>query len=121
MWTSANILITSFINNQQQDKLAAVWMSEKVPAGSTVYSFGLTLTLQHYTALKVYELYNETPQTLAQKWQRGHQEYLVLNLWNIENQWVGSNLELNYYWLRDQRGLIRLDKYDNYVLFKIRG
>ncbi len=121
MWGSANTLTTTFIDNQQRDKLAAAWVGENVPAGSTVYTFGLTLTLQHYTALNVYELFYETPQTLAQKWQRGHEEYLVLNVWNIENQWVGRDPQLNYHWLRDQRGLVRLGKYDNYVLFKIRG
>jgi hypothetical protein len=86
-----------------------------------VYTFGLTLTLQHYTTLNVYELYYETPQTLAQKLQSGGEEYLVLNVWSIENQWVGRAPQLGYDWLRDHRGLIRLGKYDNYVLFKIRG
>ncbi len=121
MWGSANTLVTSFVNNQQRDKLAAAWVGENVPVGSTVYTFGLTLTLQHYTALNVYELYYETPQTLAQKWQRGHDEYLVINVWNIENQWIGRDPQLDYHWLRDQRGLVRIGKYDNYVLFKIRG
>ncbi|MBI1278090.1 MAG: phospholipid carrier-dependent glycosyltransferase [Anaerolineaceae bacterium] len=121
MWGNANTLVTTFINNQQRDKLAAAWVGENVPAGSTVYTFGLTLTLQHYTAFKVYELYYETPQTLAGKWQRGKDEYLVLNLWNIENQWVGRDPQLDYHWLRDQRGLEQLGKFGNYTLFKIRG
>jgi 4-amino-4-deoxy-L-arabinose transferase-like glycosyltransferase len=121
MWGSANTLVTMFINNQQRDKLAAAWVGENVPASSTVYTFGLTLTLQHYTSLNVYELYYETPQTLAQKWQHGHEEYLVLNLWNIENQWVGRDPQLDYHWLRDQRGLEQLGKFGYYTLFKIRG
>lgn len=121
MWNSADTLVTTFINNQQRDKLAAAWVGENVPSGSTVYTFGLTLTLQHYTALNVYELYYETPQTLAKKWQRGKEEYLVLNIWNIENQWVGRDPQLDYHWLRDQRGLQQLGKFGYYTLFKIRG
>jgi hypothetical protein len=120
MWSSANTLVTVFINNQQRDKQAAAWVGENVPAGSTVYTFGLTLTLQHYTSLDVRELYYETPQTLAQKWQRGHEAYLVLNLWNIENQWAGRNPQLDYHWLRDQRGLQQFGKSGYYTLFKIK-
>jgi len=121
MWNSANTLVTTFINNQQRDKLAAAWVGANVPAGSTVYTFGLTLTLQHYTSLNVYELYYETPQTLAQKRQWGNNEYLVLNVWNIENQWTGRNPQLDYHWLRDQQGLQQLGKFGYYTLFKIRG
>ncbi len=121
MWSSANTLVTTFITNQQRDKLAAAWVGRTLPAGVTVYTFGLTLTLKHYTTLDVYELYYETPQTLAQKWQHGHDEYLVLNVWNIENQWVGRDPQLDYHWLRDQRGLDQLGKFGNYTLFKIRG
>jgi hypothetical protein len=121
MWESSNSLVTMFINNQQRDKLAAAWVGETLPPDATVYTFGLTLTLQHYTTLKVYELYYETPQTLSQKWQRGRDEYLVLNVYNIENQWVGRNPQLDYHWLRDQRGLDQLGKFGYYTLFKIRG
>lgn len=121
MWGSANLLVTMFINNQQRDKLAAAWVGESLPPDATVYTFGLTLTLEHYTTLKVYELYYETPQTLAQKWQHGRDEYLVLNVYNIETQWVGRDPQLDYHWLRDQRGLDQLGKFGYYTLFKIRG
>lgn len=121
MGLRATEVISTFIANQQQDKLAAKWAGAYIPAESTVYTFGLTLTLKHYTALNVYELYYETPDTLAQKWQRGRADYLLINVWNIENQWAGRDPQTDYHWLRDQRGLIRLGKYDNYTLYKIRG
>ncbi len=121
MWSSANTLVTTFINNQQHDKQAAAWVGESVPAGSTVYTFGLTLTLQHYTSLDVRELYYETPQTLADKLQNEREAYLVLNLWNIQNQWAGRNPQLDYHWLRDQHGLQQLGKFGYYTLFKIKG
>lgn len=121
MWGRANEVITIFITNQQRDKLAAAWADDQIPTGATVYTFGLTLTLKHYTTLDVYELYYETPETLAQKWQRGRKEYLLLNVWNIENQWVDRIPQFDYHWLRDQRGLDQIGKHGNYTLFRIRG
>ncbi len=120
-WGRANQVISTFISNQQRDKLAASWAGENIPSGATVFTFGLTLTLKHYTTLDVYEIYYETPDTLAQKWQHGQSDYLVLNVWNIENQWAGRDPQLDYHWLRDNRGLEQLGKFGNYTLFKIRG
>jgi len=113
--------IGTFIANQQADKAAAAWTGEHVPAGATLYTFGLTLTLQHYTTLNVYEIYYETPATLDQKWTRGQADYLLLNVWNIENQWAGRAPQVDYHWLRDTRGLTIFGKHGNFTLFKIKG
>jgi 4-amino-4-deoxy-L-arabinose transferase-like glycosyltransferase len=113
--------IRDFIAHQQEDKQVAVWAGERVPEGATVYTFGLTLTLQHYTSLNVHELFYETPTTLNQKWTPGQTDYLLLNVWNIEKQWVGLDPQLDYHWLRDIRGLIRLGKNGYYTLYRIKG
>jgi hypothetical protein len=110
-----------FIYNQQRDKETAVWAAEQIPAGATVYTFGLTLTLQHYTALNVRELYDETPESLEQEWVPGQECYLLVNVWNLKNQWEGRAPMQNYDWLRDARGLVRLGKYANYTLYGVNG
>jgi hypothetical protein len=84
-----------------------------------LYTFGLTLTLQHETPFTVYELYYERPASLAAK--RGQNDYLLLNLWVIENQWQGREPYIAYHWLDDNRGLTRLERYGNYTLFRIDG
>ena len=121
MWKHATEVTTIFIDHQQQDKLAVDWASQHIPYGATVYTFGLTLALRQRTTLDVQELYYETPDTLAAKWQHGKVDYLLLNVWNIENQWVGRDLERSYHWLRDQRGLIKIGKSGYYTLYKVRG
>jgi 4-amino-4-deoxy-L-arabinose transferase-like glycosyltransferase len=113
--------ITTFITKQQGDKETALWAAERIPEGSTLYTFGLTLTLQHYTTLNVHEIFYETPETLEQKWVQDQRDYLLLNVWNIENQWAGLDPQLDYHWLRDQRGLIMLGKNGYYTLFIIQG
>lgn len=113
--------VANFIANQQRDKDTTAWAAERVPAGATLYTFGLTLTLKHYTTLSVYELYYETPDTLAAKWQVGQDDYLLVNVWNIENQWAGRDPQTDFHWLRDQRGLIEVGKFGYYTLYRIRG
>lgn len=119
MMLSTGITIThQFIVNQQGDKDAAAWAKGRIPSGASVYTFGLTLTLRHYTDLQVYELYYETPATLAEKYQPGKVDYVFVNVWNIENQWDGREPQMALHWLRDQRRLIRLGKIGNYVLYR---
>ncbi len=113
--------VVNFINNQQRDKDTAAWAAQNVPGGATLYTFGLTLTLQHYTTLNVYELYYETPETLAAKWKIGQDDYLLINVWDIENQWAGRDPQLDYHWMRDHRGLIKLGTYGYYTLYKVEG
>lgn len=121
MWAAARDTIGTFIANQERDLQTAAWTAQNVPSGATLYTFGLTLTLRHHTPLNVYEIYYETPQTLAARWIHGRDDYLLLNLWQIQNQWAGREPDAAYRWLRDQRGLEQIARYGNYTLFKVRG
>ncbi len=118
---AAQVTIDPFIANQQHDKDAARWAVEQLPEAVTVYTFGLTLTLKHYTNLNVVEIYYETPETLAERWQRGRDDYLLLNVWNVGNQWAGREPQIAFHWLREARGLVELGRYGNYTLFRIEG
>lgn len=118
---AGNSTINQFIKNQQRDKATAAWVAERVPEEAMLYTFGLTLTLKHYTTLDVYELYYETPATLAAKWRRGQEDYLLINVWNIEKQWKGREPQIDYHWLRDARGVEEIGKSGYYTLFRIGG
>lgn len=118
---ASQAVIPTFITNQQRDKEAAQWAREHVPDGATLYTFGLTLTLRHYTTLDVYELFYETPITLAEKTIAGKDDYLLLNVWVIDHQWAGREPQIAYHWLRDERGLKVIDRHGNYTLFRIAG
>lgn len=118
---TATQTIDTFVDNQQRDKETAEWAAEYVPERATLYTFGLTLTLKHYTTLNVHELYYESPETLVERWVRGQDDYLLLNVWNIENQWAGREPQIVFHWLRDRRGLVELGRYGNYTLFRVEG
>lgn len=113
--------IQTFIERHQGDKAVAEWVAQSVPDDSTVYTFGLTLTLKHYTKLTIFELYYETPETLQARWVQGQDDYLLLNLWDIEHQWAGREPDIAYQWFFDVRGLTRLDQHGYYTLFRIKG
>jgi hypothetical protein len=109
--------IRVFVANQERDKATANWVRNQLPPASSIYTFGLTLTLQHYTPLHVREIYYETPQTLAADW--GCNDYLLLNLWDIQHQWAGREPDTVYQWLRDHRGLTQMGQFGYYTLFRV--
>ncbi len=120
--SASRTVIDTFVTNQQRDKQTAHWALARIPDGAAVYTFGLTLTLQHYgDTLNVVEIYYETPETLAGRYVRGQADYLLLNLYNIETQWRGREPEAAYRWLADVRGLTEIDRYGYYTLFRVEG
>ena len=111
-------LAEQFIKNQQRDKAVAAWVSGQIPETGRLYTFGLTLTLEHYTSLDVVDLYFESPDSLAQQ-QARENDYLLVNIYNIETQWGGYSPQINYDWLRDWRAPENLGHYGQYTLFRL--
>jgi 4-amino-4-deoxy-L-arabinose transferase-like glycosyltransferase len=119
---AARDMIGTFLSSQQSDQQAVAWAVAQMPPDSRVYAFGLTLRLQHQPApLNVKELYYESRDSLAAQWIPDHDDYLLANVWVIENQWNGRELQLAYHWLRDVRGLEEIGRSGFYQLFRIRG
>ncbi len=115
-------IIHAFITNQQRDRALAEWTQANVPPDATLYTFSVTLTLQHHTSLDVYEIFYETPETLEERWltnSLSDTDYLLVNLWEITHQWEGLAPQIAYDWLRTERGLIERARYGNYTLFEI--
>ena len=42
-----------------------------------------------------------------------------INLWVLDNQWQGSNLQATFFWLREQRGLVSLGRNGYYQLYRV--
>lgn len=118
MGLTASQYTRQFIEQQQHDKEVTTWAARFIPEGSTVYSFGLTLALRHYTSLTVLELYNETPASLANAQAENAHTFVLVNPWNLQNQWQGREPLLAFEWLRDERGLRRLARINNFVLYR---
>ncbi|RMF80067.1 MAG: phospholipid carrier-dependent glycosyltransferase [Chloroflexi bacterium] len=121
MFIRGRDVVRTFIATHQQDKRIAAWARDMIPPGADVYTFGLTLTLQEYTPLNVHEMYYETPQTLTDNWIANDDDYLLIDVANIESQWAGREPQIAYHWLRDNRGLTEIGRYGAYTLFRVAG
>ncbi len=117
--SSANI--SSFLHNQQQDRETAAWAAERIPEGARVYTFSLTPTLRHYTTFEVYDLYYQSPESLSALWRPGVEDYLLINGWNVVNQWEGRAPHIAYRWLRRERGLTEIGRFGYYTLYRVSG
>lgn len=109
----------AFIEKQSGDKAIVTWLEERIPEDATLYTFDITLTLKHYSSANIIELFYESPSSLNQRWFKGRDDYLLINVWQIENQWDGMIPQDNYHWFRDERGLQELGRFHNFTLFKV--
>jgi 4-amino-4-deoxy-L-arabinose transferase-like glycosyltransferase len=112
-------MLAGFVANQTRDKTSVQWALQTIPAGARLYTFELTEPLKAYSSFDVHELYSETPDTLTAEFDNPEASYLYINVWTIENQWQGRELQTTYHWLRDTVGLEYLDRSGNYLLFRI--
>ncbi len=105
----------------KNEQLALVeWTRARLPDGAILLTFGATLTLQHYTGNDVRELYYLAPADLDALRRQGRPAYLLLDVGNIEAQWVGLRPWQNYRYLLEQDLLDSVDRRVPYTLFRIK-
>jgi hypothetical protein len=93
------------------------WAVDATAPGATVYSSGLTIALQTTTGLDARELYGLDPDALIREAQRG--DYVLVNRWQIENQWVNTPLQAAVHRLEVERGLQIVARHGYYTLYRI--
>ena len=97
--------ITEFLGRQQADQETVRWASARIPAGVTVYANGLTYALRYATGRPVVELYGLAPEAVAADAERG--DMVLVNRWQIENQWAGTPMQEALHRLSETHGLTR--------------
>ncbi len=117
--TGALGLTSGFIERMQDNVATARWAAAQMPPDAQLFTFGLTLTLQHESALATHDLYFLTPADLAALLASSQPAYLLLDVANIEAQWQGRSPAIGYAWLRDGPGLRLLATRGAYTLFQV--
>ena len=119
VWAARDV--RNFVARKDADLAAARWVEAQLPPGATVITFGLTDTLRHYTGLRVFELYNETPVTLHGLVCGGETVFVYVYAEAIEAQWIGLSPEINWRWLQANGNLEEMGRSDGYALFAAGG
>ncbi|MFN8378812.1 MAG: glycosyltransferase family 39 protein [Anaerolineae bacterium] len=118
MLTASAPPIEAFIARQQADRDAVMWAASRIPSNSRVYTSGLTLALRHTVHSSVHELYGLEPSDLAEEAETG--DYVLVNRWQIENQWAGTPMQDAIHGLETARGLTLVARYGNYTLYQVK-
>ncbi|HYF64990.1 MAG TPA: glycosyltransferase family 39 protein [Herpetosiphonaceae bacterium] len=107
-----------FLDVQAADKRSASLIEGRLPPGAPVVSFGLTLTLRHYTGLRIHELFYLDEAGLAGMLRCERTLYVVVDPANLAGQWRGTALQRSYDWLRANAALTALAALPPYTLFR---
>lgn len=108
-------LLDNFIDRKEAD--VAVARTIAAPPDARLLTFGLTLTLRHYTSYEVIDLSTVDPAALAFLLADTRPTLVLLDVTNIERQWGDRPLGANYRWLRDHGTLTPAAKHGRYTLF----
>lgn len=111
-------LTEHLIERKEAELQVARWAEEQLPADAQLLTFSITLTADHYSDLEVYELYHMTPVGIAGLLDDGQPVFLLLDVANVESQWLGRAPFLNYRWLQEVAGLAEMGQLEPYTLFR---
>ncbi len=117
MLVTGALLLDNFIDRKEAD--LAVARAIDAQADSRILTFGLTLTLRHYTPYDTHDLSALDPADLVALLADDRPTLLLLDLPNIERQWRDRAPGTNYRWLRDNLTLIPLAQHGPYTLYRI--
>ncbi len=112
-------VVNNFVDRKDADLAAVRQLDRLVPSDGTLIAFGLTATAQHYTDLRVIELYYLDETALGREIQSGQPLYLLIDRSSIEQQWQTMSPAMNYRWLQVHTRLILVATLTPYQLFRV--
>jgi hypothetical protein len=111
--------LSTFFSVKSRELAATRYLQAQAAPNATVLTFGLTLTLDHYTDLNAVDLYDQSPDTLRSIVCTASPAYLYVEAENIESQWAGKSPAINFHWLRDEIGLYEIGRDGTWSLFAV--
>ncbi len=102
-----------------QNRQIALDIGQQLPPDVTLLAFGLTATVQHYTAVDTREIFLLTAADLQEIVREEATVYLLINPDNVQSQWVGKSPAQNLAWLQSHTRLTPIAQYDDFVLYQI--
>jgi 4-amino-4-deoxy-L-arabinose transferase-like glycosyltransferase len=113
-------VLGDFIDRKQSDVQVARWAEARIGAGGRVLSFGLTLTLGHYTRLAVSDLFLLSARDLDRmSRQEEPPTYVVVDVAYLQRQWWNHSPGQHFRRLQNGPGLLELGGLNGYTLFRL--
>ncbi len=112
-------LVERFIDTKDQELALVHWVQAQTPADAELLTFGPTLAFRHYSGLPTYDLFDVTAPEVRDIVADSADHYLLVDLGNIESQWLDQSPSTNYDLLRDEVGLRELGTQGSYTLYQI--
>jgi hypothetical protein len=103
------------------DLQVSAWAAARLPARATTLSFGLTLTLQHVTDLRVLDLSVLSTRDLQRLVAQRRPLYLLVQMGAMAGQFAAQPPGRNFQFLRSHPGLTRLGALHGYTLARVGG
>jgi len=108
-----------FITRQQNDLATVRWVESEIGSfDSPLITFGLTLSLRHYTNIDTHEIFSMTPDDIETLAQSGDEFYLLLNVYNVQTQWRDQPPYLNYQWIVEHYDVEKVGTHRHFTLFR---
>lgn len=104
---------------RNSDLQVAAWTAAQEPVGATTLAFGLTLTLQHYTHLRVLDLSVLSERELQRLVARQGPLYVLVQERAMSGQFAAQPPGINYRRLKATPGLIHLGGLHGYTLARV--
>jgi hypothetical protein len=112
-------LTRRFIDRKNADLALVRQVEAAVPPDANLVTFGLTLTFQHSSHLPTHEIFHLDEAGLAALTRSGRPLFLLLDLDNVQGQWLGRTPEVNYRWLQENATLRAVASLAPYTLFEV--
>jgi 4-amino-4-deoxy-L-arabinose transferase-like glycosyltransferase len=106
-----------------QNRHYAQAIGQQLPPDATLLAFGLTATVQHYTALDTRELFSLTESDLqaivAEYPAEETSVYLLVDPDTVQTQWADRSPGDNFAWLQTHTRLTAVAHYGPFVLYRV--
>jgi 4-amino-4-deoxy-L-arabinose transferase-like glycosyltransferase len=106
---------------QKNKELEVVnWVNKNIPESSKVFTFDVTLAINHYTKINADEFFNNKIEEIKTKIDTSLTDiYFILPIEIIKTQWKGLPLEKKYDFIIQDYPLKKMDTVNNFTIFKL--
>ncbi len=110
-------LTRDFVARKDADLATVRWVQAQLPDDAVLLTFGLTLTFRHYASVETVDLSELAAADLSRVPSQQRTVFVLVDVANLETQWLGRAPDENFRALRSGPGLIAVGHDRTYTLF----